>query len=165
MNEVTFLDHVKTWFQKNEVPATPAEPAKAEVIQLTDAEYSLPDGTTFKVVEGKMTDVMMAEPAEPMEPAPVEPMEDKFTKEQVDAMVKDAVEKSMAAQASVINEVKAEASKVTEAAILALKKDLRIGSQPAKGFMSNEGQKLEYKSIHQRMAEKAEERKKQLNSK
>jgi hypothetical protein len=42
-----------------------------------------------------------------------------------------------------------------------LKKSVKLGVQPQKAVYT--GQKLEYKTIAQKMAEKAEERKKQLN--
>lgn len=124
---------------------------------LADGDYLLEDGTMVSVSGGIISAVVPAE-SEPMEE---EASVETFTQEQVNEIVKAEVEKAISA-------LKAESTqalaKVNEE-ILAIKKNTRIGVVPKAGFYQAQGDKNEYKTIAERNKEKAELRKKQLNSK
>lgn len=128
-------------FLLDEAGAPTAEP-------LADGEYLLEDGSKVTVSGGLVTAVM-----------PVEEDKASFTKEEAEAMVKDAVEKALATQNEVINKIKEEAKQDSEKAIMALKKDLKLGIQPRAGYLSG-GQKEEFKTIAQIQLEREQERKK-----
>jgi ATP-dependent protease ClpP protease subunit len=119
-------------------------------------QYMAEDGTLFEVGEdGKIASVTPAEQA-------------KKDKDELAELVKSEVEKALKAQAEAsaeaIAKVKEEAEAASEAKIMALKKDLKLGIQPKKALFKNpDGSEKTYKSIGQVMAEKAEQRKKQLN--
>jgi hypothetical protein len=119
-------------------------------------QYMAEDGTLFEVGEdGKIASVTPAEQA-------------KKDKDELAELVKSEVEKALKAQAEAsaeaIAKVKEEAEAASEAKIMALKKDLKLGIQPKKAvFTTPEGKELKYKSIGEVMAEKREQRTKQLN--
>jgi ATP-dependent protease ClpP protease subunit len=119
---------------------------------LADGEYMLEDGSKLTVAGGLVTAVMPAE-----EEAAVETP---LTAEAVAEMINAALAKAQEGSLAEIAKIKKE----SEDKIMALKSTLKLGVQPTKAVLNNNGvQKLEYKSIAQKMAEKAEERKKQLN--
>lgn len=121
---------------------------------LADGEYMLEDGSKLSVVGGKVASVSAKVMEDPMK-------EDPLTADKVKQMIQDALAGASQNSLAEIAKVKEESKNE----ILALKKTMKLGVQPTKGFMSSEGTKLQYKSIAERMAEKAEERKKQLNTK
>lgn len=120
---------------------------------LADGAYVLEDGTTVMVAAGMVTEVT---PAAEDKKDPLA-----LTEEAINQKIVDAVNAALAAkdaeQKAAIEQVKQEAS----AQIQALKKNLKLGVQPVKGY-TGAGQGIERKSINQIMAEKREERKKQL---
>lgn len=121
---------------------------------LADGDYALEDGTKVTVAGGLVTAVIM--PGEEEE----EEQPEALTAEQVSEMINAALAKAQEGSLAEVAKIKDEHKKE----ILALKSTLKLGVQPTKAVLNNNGvQKLEYKSIAQRMAEKAEERKKQIN--
>ncbi len=128
-------------FLLDESGAPTAEP-------LADGEYIMDDGSKVTVLGGIVTAV-----------EPVAEDKSNFTKEEAEAMVKDAVEKALATQNEVINKVREDAKQESEKAIMALKKDLKLGIQPKVGFLSG-GQKEEFETISQIQLRREQERKK-----
>ena len=118
---------------------------------LADGDYALEDGTKVTVEGGLVTAVMSGEEEEEQPEA--------LTAEQVSEMIAAALAKAQEGSLAEVAKIKEEHKKE----ILALKSTLKLGVQPTKAVLNNGAQKLEYKSIAQRMAEKAEERKKQIN--
>lgn len=129
---------------------------------LPDGEYMLEDGSLVLVAAGLVTEVKGA--SEGMEEEEKDMEEEK---EEPAALTAEMVQQMIAAELAKANEVsQAEINKVKEEAsneILALKKNIKLGIAPQKAVLNVSGQKLEYKTIAQRMEEKREERKKQLN--
>lgn len=119
---------------------------------LADGDYALEDGTKVTVAGGLVTAVMPGEEEEEEQP-------EALTAEQVSEMINAALAKAQEGSLAEVAKIKEEHKKE----ILALKSTLKLGVQPTKAVLNNGAQKLEYKSIAQRMAEKAEERKKQIN--
>lgn len=118
---------------------------------LADGDYPAEDGSMITVSDGMISAVTPAEESE---------VENPLTAEAVAEMINAALAKAQ----TEIAKVKEEAKKETESKIMALKGQIKLGIQPTKGVLNgSNGQKLEYKSISQRMADQAEERKKQLN--
>ena len=113
------------------------------------------NGEMVTVVGGKITAVTMQSQEEP-------PAEDKaFTKAQVDEAVAKAVEAVKAELQKEINTVKESSSNE----ILALKKNLKLGIAPKPAVTTGpQNQKVEYKTINQKMAEKRKERAEQLKN-
>ena len=121
---------------------------------LADGDYLLEDGSMVSVAGGMVSAVKPAE----MEDQVEAPAAEMFTKEQAEAMVKDAVEKALAENSKAV-----EAQ--VEAKIMAFKKEVKLGIAPKNAVLTGSNVKVEYKSIHERMEEGREARKKQLNSK
>jgi len=86
------------------------------------------------------------------------------TLEQVQEMINAALKTANEKSAAEIEAVKEEAKVESEARIQALKATLKLGIQPKNPAITGAGVKLEYKSINDKMREKAEARKKQLNN-
>jgi ATP-dependent protease ClpP protease subunit len=122
---------------------------------LADGDYPVDGGSVVSVAGGVITAV-----AAPEEEAAVETL----TKEMVQEMINAAVGVANEKAALEIAAVKEQAQKETEAKIKALKGDIKLGIQPKNPVLSGSGVKLEYKSINDKMREKAEARKKQLNN-
>jgi hypothetical protein len=117
----------------------------------------LEDGSKLSVMGGKVSAVM---PKEGEEEASAETVTLEKVQEMINAALGTANEKAEKEIAAVKEEAKLE----TEAKIKALKSTLKLGIQPKNPAITGDGVKLEYKSIAQKMAEKAEARKKQLNN-
>lgn len=120
---------------------------------VADGEYKLEDGTMVTVAGGMVSAVVAGSSEE----------EAALTQEQVQALITEAVAKQAEEHKKEIEALKAQGKKDVEDAIVALKKDVKLGIQPKKAALTNNGGKLEYQSIHERMKAKKEERKKQLN--
>lgn len=121
---------------------------------LADGEYPLEDGSKATVAGGVITAVMPAESANT----------GTVTLEQVQEMINAALKTANEKSAAEIEAVKEEAKVESEARIQALKATLKLGIQPKNPAITGAGVKLEYKSINDKMREKAEARKKQLNN-
>lgn len=121
---------------------------------LADGEYPLEDGSKATVAGGVITAVMPAESANT----------GTVTLEQVQEMINAALKTANEKSAAEIEAVKEEAKVESEARIQALKATLKLGIQPKNPVITGAGVKLEYKSINDKMREKAEARKKQLNN-
>ena len=119
---------------------------------LADGDYMLEDGSKLSVAGGKVTAVMPKEGEEEASAG--------LTKEQVQEMINAALGTANEKAEKEIAAVKEEAQNQ----IKAMKATLKLGIQPKNPAITGDGVKLEYKSIAQKMAEKAEERKKQLNN-
>ena len=120
---------------------------------LADGDYMLEDGSKLTVSGGKVASVMM--PKEEEKPEAEVPM---ISKEQAEAMVKDAVEKALAGQKTELEKVEAKFN----GEILALKKGVKLGVQPRGAVLSNNGGEgtKEFKTIAQIQLEREAERKK-----
>ncbi len=118
---------------------------------LADGTYALEDGSNVTVTGGKIA-VQKAE-GDPLK----EEEEEVLTADKVKQMIAEALSAQATTHSAEIASVKEEAKNE----IMALKKSVKLGVQPQKAVMTSA--KIEYKSIAQKMAEKAEERKKQLN--
>jgi hypothetical protein len=161
---VTLADNAgQFWVEGEELVAGAAafvldEAGEPTMEAVEPGEYKLEDGTMVAVEDGKVASVTPA----------AEAKKDSFTKDEVSDLVKSEVEKALKAQAEAsaeaIAKVKEEAEAASEAKIMALKKDLKLGIQPKKALFKNpDGSEKTYKSIGQVMAEKREQRTKQLN--
>jgi ATP-dependent protease ClpP protease subunit len=121
---------------------------------LGDGEYKLEDGSAITVAAGLITAAM------PMEKEEEDPMEEAasaetvYTKDAVDLIVKQEVEKALAGVKTETENIKAE--------ILAIKKSARIGVMPKAAALQNPVKPMAFKTIDQKMAEKREERKQQF---
>jgi len=113
---------------------------------LADGTYALEDGSNVKIA------VQKAE-GDPLK----EEEEEVLTADKVKQMIAEALSAQATTHSAEIASVKEEAKNE----IMALKKSVKLGVQPQKAVLTSA--KIEYKSIAQKMAEKAEERKKQLN--
>lgn len=124
---------------------------------LADGDYPAEDGSMITVAGGLITAITPAA-------AGAGEVDNPLTAEAVAEMINAALAKAQEGSLAEIAKVKEEAKKETESKIMALKGQIKLGIQPTKGVLGgSNGQKLEYKSISQRMADQAEERKKQLN--
>ena len=126
---------------------------------LADGDYPAEDGSMITVAGGLITAITPAAAG-----AGAGEVDNPLTAEAVAEMINAALAKAQEGSLAEIAKVREEAKKETESKIMALKGQIKLGIQPTKGVLGgSNGQKLEYKSISQRMAEQAEERKKQLN--
>jgi len=123
---------------------------------LADGDYMLEDGSKLSVMGGKVSAVMPKEGEEEASAG--------LTKEQVQEMINAALKTANEKSAAEIEAVKEEAKVESEARIQALKATLKLGIQPKNPAITGAGVKLEYKSINDKMREKVEARKKQLNN-
>lgn len=123
---------------------------------LADGEYALEDGSKVTVTGGLVSAVTAME--EDKKEAALPALSKEEIQEMINAAIKSATDASLAAVASVKTESQNE--------ILALKKTMRIGVQPTKGFMSSQSANTpEAKTITQIQLEREQARKKNLNAK
>lgn len=195
-DEKSFLDHVKAFFQEEKKKgvqptkaAIPGSEAKSLVVNLADGmgsfwvegevvaegapaflldaegqptaepladgEYALEDGSKVTVTGGLVSAVTMKEEEKIESPAPL-------TKEEIQEMINNAIKSATDASLAAVASVKTEAQNE----ILAIKKTMRIGVQPTKGFMSSQSANTsEAKTITQIQLEREQARKKNLNAK
>lgn len=195
-DEKSFLDHVKAFFQEEKKKgvqptkaAIPSSEAKSLVVNLADGmgsfwvegevvaegapaflldaegqptaepladgEYALEDGSKVTVTGGLVSAVTMKEEEKIESPAPL-------TKEEIQEMINNAIKSATDASLAAVASVKTEAQNE----ILAIKKTMRIGVQPTKGFMSSQSANTsEAKTITQIQLEREQARKKNLNAK
>lgn len=125
-----------------------------EVVQ--DGEYPMADGSIVAILDGKVSGM---KPAVEEEDVPLEEVaanaEVVYTKDAVDKIVADAVAEAKAEFEKAQSEMKAE--------IQNIKKNTKLGVQPIKAVIQAQNNAPMSRTIAQVMAEKAEERKKQLN--
>lgn len=123
-----------------------------------DGEYPMADGSIVAILDGKVAGMKPAVEEEEEMPAVEEEAanaETVYTKDAVDKIVADAVAAAKAEFEKAQSDLKAE--------IMAIKKNTKLGVQPVKAVIQAQNNAPMGKSIAQVMAEKVEERKKQLN--
>jgi hypothetical protein len=121
-----------------------------------DGDYALDPangGGMVSVAEGKISAITPAESA----------LEEEEDEDEMGKKIAEAVKKALAEQ----SEAQAQALKKVEDGykneILAMKKSIKLGVVPPKAALKTPGSQLTYKSVGEVMAEKREQRKKQLN--
>jgi len=125
---------------------------------LADGEYALEDGSKVTVTGGLVSAVTAMEEDKKEAEKTLPALSKEEIQEMINAAIKSATYASLEAVASVKTESQNE--------ILALKKTMRIGVQPTKGFMSSQSANTpEAKTITQIQLEREQARKKNLNAK
>ncbi len=146
--EKSFMEHVKAFFTQAQVPPTTESAAAVEVeVEPAEEEEMIPKSDVDAMIAEAVKKALEEKAMEPGD----KKEEEMVPKSQVEPMIKAAVEAALA-----------ETNAKNEEAMLALKKNARIGVQPTKASLGLPKAETQ-RTMASVMRAKAEERKKQLN--